>query len=247
MKQKNNLLITIIVIIFIVIFFISSYFITKNYLEDRKSKNDSANLIKEVINTTDIEDDTKKNVIAWDKLKSINEDIVGWIIIPDTNINYPILKSDNDLYYLTHSFNREYNRNGAIFLTNENIWLFQDEEITIYGHHMRDGLMFGTLKNYMDRDFYNTHSTIYIYTPNANYEGKIFSVFSRNIFKVENELRTLNFNERIDYYKSNSIYQDLDENNTDKIVRLMTCSYINARTNPTEERYYIIVSLKKVD
>lgn len=240
MIKKNKKLNKIIFIICVIIFCISSYFIIQEYIENNKSKINNEKLISEVIN---VETNSGEIAIDWDKLKAINEDIVGWIRIDNTNIDYPILKSKDDLYYLTHSFNKEKNKNGSIFITNENINLFEDSEITIYGHHMRNGMMFASLQNYMSKDFFKEHKSIHIYTPDSNYEGIVFSVFSKNVFEVENEIKMLNLEERIEYYKNNSIYQN-EKEESQKIVKLITCSYINAKTAPTEERYYIISYLK---
>lgn len=88
--------------------------------------------------------------INWSKLTQVNEDIIGWIEIPNTNINYPILKDEN-LYYLTHNFEGKSNKNGSIFIRNDNI--DHDQEITLYGHNMKNGTMFSQLSNYMNKDF----------------------------------------------------------------------------------------------
>ena len=93
-----------------------------------------------------IKKDTKEEslfpspIIDWEKLKAINEDIVGWIKIDNTNIDYPILHSNNDLYYLKHNYMKEYNSNGSIFTINN--LPFEDKETIVHGHNMRNGIMF---------------------------------------------------------------------------------------------------------
>jgi len=207
-------------------------------MENKKSKDSNEELIQKVIDTIGID---------WNKLKEINPDIIGWLVVPDTNIDYPILKTGDDLYYLTHTYEKEYNKNGSIIITSENAGLFEDSEINIYGHNMRNGNMFSILKNYMDKDFFESHQRLYIYTPTCTYEGLIFSVYSGNVFREENNVKELELEERIDYYKNKSVYNNtLELENVDKIVRLITCSYLNSRTNPTEERYYITAYLEKI-
>ena len=101
---------------------ISSYLIVSNFLVYKSNEELVEELIENVIevNTSEnVNADSDKN-INWSKLKSINEDIIGWIEIEGTKVNYPILKDcDSNLHYLRHSYNKEYNINGSIFTTNE--------------------------------------------------------------------------------------------------------------------------------
>ena len=240
-KKVNKIFTKLVLLLCIVIVTITLYLIAMSYIEKRNSINGNEELIQEVVNSDTTE-------IDWNKLKEINPDIVGWIIVPGTNINYPILKTNNDLYYLTHTYEKEYNKNGSIIITDENTNLFNDNEISIYGHNMRNGNMFSILKNYMDSNFFTSHQKLYIYTPECDYEGSIFSVFSSNVFREESNVKELEFIDKLEYYKIKSVHNSsLELENTDKIIRLITCSYLNTTTNPTQERYYIIASLKKIN
>lgn len=147
MKCKK-LLAIILIITFIVVFSISIYFLLKDMKELNESNESTENLIEESI---EINEETQKKCIDWEYLKSINEDIIAWIDIEGTNINYPILK-DKDVYYLKHSFDKQYNSNGSIFTTN--IAPFEDTETIVYGHNMRTGSMFSNLSNYWNEDFF---------------------------------------------------------------------------------------------
>ena len=99
--------------------------------------------------------------IDWDKLEGINRDIIGWIRISNTNINYPILRDSHNLKYLKCSFDGEYNKNGSIFTLNSRA--FQDNETIIYGHNNNNGIMFSELSKYMNEEFFaqNCNFTIY--------------------------------------------------------------------------------------
>ena len=171
----------------------------------------------------------------------LNKDIIGWIEIENTKIHYPILKDNNSLFYLKHSYDKKYNRSGSIFTININP--FKDEETIIYGHNMKNNSMFSKLGKYLNEDFFYKHNKIKIYTPSTNYEGKIFSAYSINIEEENNNIRNLNFDELIEYYKKSSKYNVSDIDSISKIVKLSTCSYINAKSSPTQERYYIIANL----
>lgn len=216
------------------------FFLIKNFLDYKKSNNSNSQLIENVI--TKENEDIK---IDWEQLESINKDIVGWIRIEDTNINYPILKDDDNLKYLKHSFNGEYNRNGSIFTLNNNP--FGDDLTIIYGHNMKNGIMFSELDKYMDEEFLNTHSNFDIYTKNQNYKATIFSCYSIGEINEENNIKLLDFEEEIEYYKNASKYHINTMGEIEKIVKLSTCSYINNHATPTEQRYYIIAKLEKIN
>ena len=107
--------------------------------------------------------------------------------------------------------------------------------------------MFSSLDKYLNLDFLFSHLNIKIYTPNGNYIGTIFSVYSIGINTENNNIKQLDFKERIKYYKNSSKYNINNEDNIEKVVKLCTCSYINAKTIPTNQRYYIIATIKLID
>ncbi len=239
MKCRKFILIFTI-LVFIIVFFISCYIILKDLKELEENNKSVENLIDETIK---VNNESKEKEIDWNYLKLVNEDIIAWIEIKDTNINYPILK-DKDNYYLKHSFDKKYNSNGSIFTTN--ITPFEDKETIIYGHNMRNNSMFSNLEKYLDENFLYSHLKFKIYTPKCNYEATIFSVYSIDFETEINNIKLLDFNERLNYYKNASKYK-IDSNKIEKIIKLSTCSYINAKTRPTNQRYYIIANLCEIN
>lgn len=237
----NKFLVILVTIVFLIVFFSCSYLLLKDYIELKENNDSNENLIEETI---EVNEETQEKIIDWYYLKSVNEDIIGWIEIEDTNINYPILK-DNNLFYLKHSYNKKYNSNGSIFTTNSNP--FEDEETIIYGHNMKNKSMFSTLDKYLNSDFFYSHINLKIYTPTCNYKGTIFSAYSIGIETENNNIKQLSFNERMEYYKTSSNYTIDNIDNPTKIVKLSTCSYINAKTRPTDQRYYIIASIFPIE
>lgn len=237
----NKIFLVMLILIFIVVFSTCSYLLLKDLNELNESNKSTENLIKESI---EIKEDTDKKCIDWDYLKSVNEDIIAWIEIEGTNINYPILKDDG-VYYLKHSFDKKYNNNGSIFTTD--LSPFESNETIIYGHNMKNGSMFSNLGRYLDKDFLYSHLKFKIYTPICDYEATVISVYSIGIETENNNIKSLDFNERIEYYKKNSKYNLENNNEINKIVKLSTCSYINAKTTPTDQRYYIIANIKIVE
>lgn len=116
----------IIISISIITLAISLTIIIKDYKQYKKSKED----IKELVNEVIIEKENEKIKIDWDMLEATNSDIIGWIKINDTNIDYPILKDDDSLKYMKQGFDKSYNSNGSIFTINNNP--FETEETVLY-------------------------------------------------------------------------------------------------------------------
>ena len=120
------------------------------------------------------------DISAWPqvdfaRLSEINPDIVGWIYIEGTNINYPVVQgSDND-YYLKHLFDGSDNSAGCIFLDYRCSPDFSDRHSIIYGHHMKDKSMFSGLMSYKEQTFYDGHSVALLVTPTAYYKIRFFS------------------------------------------------------------------------
>ena len=117
--------------------------------------------------------------VDWDALRAINPDTVGWIYIPGTTINYPIVQSSDDSYYLKHDFKGSVGyiaTFGAIFLEAENKANFSDSNNVIYGHHLNDGSMFAPIADFSDQATFDGSRTVYILTPSGNYRLKTFSL-----------------------------------------------------------------------
>ncbi|EGP9899719.1 class B sortase, partial [Listeria monocytogenes] len=90
-------------------------------------------------------------------LQKLNKDMVGWLTIADTEIDYPILQSTDNDYYLHHNYKNEKARAGSIFKDYRNTNEFLDKNTIIYGHNMKDGSMFADLRKYLDKDFLAAH------------------------------------------------------------------------------------------
>ncbi len=235
-----KIFIKILIIVFIIILITSLFFLIKDFLEYRESSDINTELIENVI-TNDI---TKEEfIINWNELKSANKDIIAWIRIKNTNINYPILKDNDSLKYLNRSYTGKYNKNGSIFTLNANPFI--DNVTIIHGHNMKSGLMFSDLSKYMNKNFFNENNTIEIYTEKQNYIGTIFSCYSIGIETEERNIKSLSFNEEIQYYKNMSVHNTDNIENIEKVIKLSTCSYINNHSSPTNQRYFIVANLKK--
>ena len=163
------------------------------------------------------------------RLKEINSDVVGWISVENTKINYPLMRSSNgnDEYYLDHAANGEYLAVGSIFMvSNCDVKLDNNYNTLIYGHNVVNGAMFHDVMKFLDPEFFKTK--IYIYTLDGIYVYQPFSIYQtksdynyiQTVFSSVGEF--LSF---ADEMKSNSqIWSDVSIGNGDTMITLSTCT-----------------------
>ena len=116
-------------------------------------------------------------VVDFEALRENGPDIIGWLSLPDTAINYPVTQTDNNEYYLHHLYDGTYNKVGCLFADYENQEDFSDRNTIIYGHNMRDGSMFAALNEYDEQGYYDGHPQMYLVTPDGGYVMEVFSAF----------------------------------------------------------------------
>ena len=138
--------------------------------------------------------------VDWEYLRSVNSDIVAWVYMPGTRINYPVVKGvDNDQYLWT-DFNRTSSRNGSIFIDSANTGTFNDQNNVLYGHHMNDGSMFACISNVLpDPGEFNAHRTVYVLTPQLNYKCRTFSIIKTDGWDLLVQTSFKDNKERTDY------------------------------------------------
>lgn len=245
MKKKRILNIAIYLILFLIL--ICSGFKLYFWYKDKKNNDETTEQLKNNVKLEKIKKDNSNNekyIVDFKKLKSENSDVVAYIKVNNTNIEYPIVKTSNNNFYLNHSFDKSKNSRGWIFADYKNKFDNTDKNIVIYGHNMRDESMFGSLKNILNEEWYNNteNKNITFLTEKGNYIYKVFS-----IYKIESEdyyIKT-NFKNDEDYekflntIKNRSIKNfDINLNINDKIITLSTCANNN--------RYRIVLHAKKL-
>jgi sortase B len=171
-------------------------------------------------------------IVDFDSLRQINGDVIGWIYIPDTQINYPIVQGENNDEYLYHLLTGEYNGSGSIFMDYRNDADWLDRHSVIYGHNMKNGTMFADILNYQNRDFYKAHPTGYLLTPYGNFEIVFFAGYVANPTVPEENAWELNFADDESYLQwlSNAESRSAFQSNTvpdvqERVITLSTCSY----------------------
>ena len=169
MKKVIRFILDILLIACIMVAVFFGYKVYQRYCEDKDNK--------ETYQKIQI---YAKTGIAWNKLRKINHDIVGWIKIKGTKIDYPVVKGQTNQTYLHTDFNKKYNYGGCIFLDyHDHKDLNKNQHTIIYGHHMRNGSMFADLTKFREGNFAKKHLII-LYTPQKTYYLQAFSVYAKN-------------------------------------------------------------------
>lgn len=117
------------------------------------------------------------NNCDFDALLSVNDEILGWIVIPGTNISYPVCQHDDNQYYLEHTSQKESSIVGAIFVDYRVDEPFEEFNTILYGHRLLNQTMFSALKYYVDKETWKEHPYIYICTPDFVYAYEIYAAF----------------------------------------------------------------------
>lgn len=190
-----------------------------------------------------IEDNFDNFFVDFDKLKEEAPNVVGWIMQENTSINYPIMQTDNNDYYLNRLYNDIQNKSGSIYMDYENSSNFNDYNTIIYGHNMNDGAMFASLLEYQKQDYYDANKTMSLLTPDAKYIVEIFGAFiaDTNEAGTEKSPWNLKWEKYEDYSNWLTTMQNRSLINTnvivssgDKIITLSTCT-------PTGKNRFIVM------
>ncbi len=195
------------------------------------------------IYSTEVSGSDEKNedgtLIDFDALLELNSDIVGWITIPGTSIDYPVLQSseDNPTYYLKHNVNKEYASSGSIF-ADVSSTISADgnsQGVVLYGHHMRNGTMFAKILNYTKLSFYKENAIFRFDTIYERSDYVVFAVIKANTltsqgtpfkYAISSWDSDEEFLEYIDEVEERSLINSTVEVNADdEILILSTCSY----------------------
>jgi sortase B len=181
--------------------------------------------------------ETKKNIIVteekvkidFNKLKSMNQDTVGYIKVNNTNIEYIVVKGNNNDYYLNHNFEKKWNVAGWIFGDYRNHFDETDKNLIIYGHNIKDGSMFGSLITVLNKDWYENKDNyiITLVTEMGTYKYQVFSTYSivpEDYYITTNFETNESFDQFVNKIKSRSIYNyDIDVTGEDRILTLSSC------------------------
>ena len=228
-KDKKSILLYLLIAVFSITLLFSAYKIYSIMSEYNKGTSTYNNLTSEVKTGKEID---------FDALKSINPDVIGWIYSEGTVIDYPVVQgSDND-YYLHHLFDGTSNSSGTVFLDYTKNKDFTSKNSILYAHNMKNGSMFASLMGYKDQEYYDSHQTIDLYTPDKNYEIEVVYGFVIDAYKWDDNgfASDDNVEDLLLHAKSNTTFDSGKTiSSDDKIITLSTCSY------EIEEGRYVLI------
>ena len=121
----------------------------------------------------------------YETLYNKNKRLIGWLKIEDTNIDYPVLQTTDNVYYLDHNFEQEYDKNGSLFLDAACDIVHRNTNLIVYGHHMRSGKMFGNLNKYSSESYYKEHPYIQFDTIYEKGTYEVMYVFRSKIYNED--------------------------------------------------------------
>jgi sortase B len=208
-----------------------------DYIDNKKQEDVSKVLDTIDISSEDITPEQTARMLQVSELKSINEEVMGWLEIQGTNISYPVLQGEDNEYYLSHNYKKEEVSGGSIFLDKDYDFNKPSENLLIYGHRNTKGLMFEDLVKYKDEDFYKEHQTIRFTTTTNDSEYEIIAVFNSRVYYQDetnvfryyyfiNAESEIEYNNYVNEAKKASIY-NIEKTATygDQLLTLSTCDY----------------------
>ena len=236
----------IILILLMICFLGLGIFSIKKYLDITQEQSQEQEIHQELIDISNVpehpEESEEEFKVNFEELFAINPNIVGWIQIEGTNINYPIVQGKDNTYYLKHNIYNKYASAGAIYMDASANKDFTSLNTFIYGHYTNTGAMFGELGKYMNQDFYEHHKDIYLYTPNNTYKLEVFSVHIDNASSPSYQMNFLTKELYKDYidlmFEKSLINTNIKIDYTsDRIVTLYSC--YRGTNHKNQDRIYI--------
>lgn len=238
-RIRNGAL-NVITVCLIGIILVSGYKIGKTMWEYQVAKSAYTNISEK---TAKVDPKQFTGVVDWKALKKVNPDVQGWLYQKGTVINYPVVQgTDNDTYLHTR-FDKQWSGGGTLFVDCRMEKDFKGFNSIIYGHHMKDGSMFRSIRGYTKEDgYYDKHKTLELATPHGNYHLVVFSAFitkatDEDTYKMTyDEVEKQAYIDRAWERSELPITRDsVDVTKNDRLVTLSTCAY------DYEEARYIVM------
>lgn len=197
-----------------------------------------------------VTEERTERILQVEKLKEENQDIIGWIEIEGTEVDFPVVQGTDNEYYMKHNYKKEDSKDGSIFLDKSYDWNIPSSNLLLYGHNNKNGNMFQELLKYEEESFYQEHPTIRFTTINDDSQYEIIAVFKsrvyyqdeKNVFRyyyfinAENEEE---YNNYIEESKKASLYDTgKSAEYGEQLLTLSTCSY------HTEDGRFAVVAKK---
>jgi len=166
--------------------------------------------------------------IDFAALQAASPDAVAWLYGPDTAIDYPVMRAKDYDHYLRRLPDGTYNVNGSLFIDYNCAPDFSDQLTVIYGHNMKSGQMFGSLKGYKGQEYYEKHPFFHLYLPGENYRIDLLygCVIGAGQWRERAFMYEANLDALLAYAARNTTFKsETQYTSGDRVVALSTCSY----------------------
>lgn len=246
--KKNNIVVRIVYLVILILFtFFRIFFSYKDFIYRNKVL---ATPLQVEFKPKKEEQNTDEYFELLVKLHAKNPDTYGYLIIPGTKVNYPVMYTKGKDYYLRKSFQKLYSIAGTLYIDKYNSIAPRDDNLIIYGHNMDNGTMFADILKYKNKAFFTGHQNIIFYTLNGKEEYKIVSTFISKVYTIDDNVfkyyKQYNFNNDKDFnhFKDNINALKLYDTSTDidisdAFITLSTCEY-------TEKNGRFVVVAKRI-
>jgi sortase B len=257
MKKKKWLL-NVLLVLFVLVFVGSGTYLLRYYLSAKNTEKALEEL--QEIKADSEQEDTGEEVVTeegfsilsrYKKLYKKNSDLIGWLQVDDTVIDYPVMqtKKDNE-YYLHRNFQKKYDVNGLPFLDSQCDMEDEESNLVIYGHHMKSGMMFAHLLDFQSKDFYKKHKTISLDTLYEKREYEVVAAFYSQIYEENTDvfkyydytgrLTEKQFDTYVENIRKLSLYDtEILPKYGESLLTLVTCAY------HTENGRFVVVAKQK--
>lgn len=167
-------------------------------------------------------------------LREVNGEVIGWLVIPGTQISYPLLQGEDNSYYLTRTWKGGKSAVGAIFLEHTNSADLSDFHTIVYGHNMKNGSMFGALQNYRDGAYLAAHPSVYLTVDGGSYRYDIFAVYEASVDSSTYQIGFSGEESRQafldDCLSRSALSTEVTPHTWDRILTLSTCTPASSKT-----------------
>ncbi len=231
-KGIGKLLDCLVGVVIAVVILFSSYSLYSSYLLYKGA------FVSKKLTAVKPETDKENGRLSFDALKKINSDVVAWISVDQTHIDYPVVQGKTNLDYINQNIYKKFALEGTIFLDSRNTSNFTDFYNILYGHHMENGAMFGDLQKFLKKDFFDCSRTGELRVPSGKYRIDLFAViqvdgYDSVIFQPDGMTTEKKREQLISYIKSKQVhYRKIKMKSEDRLIGFSTCAstQTNGRT-----------------
>ncbi len=224
--------ISLVAIIGIIVCSVMLFLIEKDHLDLKLENKEIQDIMQDIITDKDGNTDN----YDFTKLYEQNSDIRAWIVIPGTDINYPICQTTDNDYYLNRNFNKKPSGFGTLFFDYHNK-VNSSQNLTVYGHSLKNSQMFTSIKKYARLNYYKEHPTVQLITEDGMREYKVFAAMVMNAVPQDDngylyQFMQTDFTKQRDFMnwidealQRSIIHTSVDVKPNDRIITLSTCGY----------------------